>query len=123
MGFATAQKPLVAARSWLVVAKKGARSLQSSLYKKIYKQGIRFIGQTTFVTYIDQDYPTPQLGITVTRKYGNAVKRNRFKRLAREAFRHTNLPALAYNISPRGPYRPLTCHDVLEDLKQLADAL
>jgi ribonuclease P protein component len=34
----------------------------------------------------DQDMPT-RLGITVTRKVGNAVARNRIKRLVREVFR------------------------------------
>lgn len=29
----------------------------------------------------------PRLGITVTRKFGNAVLRNRFKRIVREIFR------------------------------------
>jgi ribonuclease P protein component len=39
-----------------------------------------------------RDDQPPRLGITVTRKFGDAVRRNRAKRLIREAFRHS--PAL-----------------------------
>lgn len=37
------------------------------------------------------DLPPTRLGITVTRKVGNAVTRNRIKRLVREAFRRNRV--------------------------------
>lgn len=48
--------------------------------------------------------PTAKLGITVTKKYGKAHERNRFKRLVRESFRLllSRIPAeLEIHIRPR----------------------
>lgn len=39
------------------------------------------------VAAVGGELPDTRLGVTVTRKVGNAVKRNRIKRLVREAFR------------------------------------
>ena len=54
------------------------------------------------------DVGHPRLGITVSRRVGNAVERNRWKRLIRESFRLTQhrLPALDLVCVARAPAPP-----------------
>ncbi len=76
---------------------------ENHLYSKAYTRGKKFVGRFT-VVYILPDYlskklekanPTKQrlnrIGITVTKKLGGAVERNRAKRIIREGYRLADL--------------------------------
>jgi ribonuclease P protein component len=66
---------------------KGDRLLQRSDFIRLSKDGKRFKNRH-FIAYVHKNHLNRcRLGITVTRKVGNATKRNRIKRLAREYFR------------------------------------
>ena len=71
---------------------------ENHLYLKAFRQGGRFVGKTVAV-YVLRDYAAKRLmlanpekkylnrlGLSVTKKVGGAVQRNRAKRLLREAY-------------------------------------
>jgi ribonuclease P protein component len=63
------------------------RIRKRSEYQVVYDRGQR-IPSTTFVLFVLRNgCGRPRLGITVTRRVGGAVQRNRAKRLVREIFR------------------------------------
>jgi ribonuclease P protein component len=71
------------------------------------------------------NFPVPRLGITVSRKYGNAVCRNRFKRLVREAFRahSSKFPKGALVHVCAKAEKPLEFNLVLQDFNHLITSL
>lgn len=56
-------------------------------YSRIYQNGIRLYSENFLVLLHPNDKEISRLGITAGKKIGNAVKRNRAKRLLREFFR------------------------------------
>ena len=66
---------------------KSNRILHRAEFREVYAKGRKF--QTKFFTafVLQNSLETVRLGITTTRKTGNAIKRNRARRLVREVFR------------------------------------
>ena len=78
---------------------KETASKENHLYLKAFRQGGRFVGKTVAV-YVLKDYAAKRLmlanpekkylnrlGLSVTKKVGGAVGRNRAKRIIRAAYR------------------------------------
>ncbi|NGX38734.1 MAG: Ribonuclease P protein component [Chlamydiae bacterium] len=66
---------------------KSARILKRGHFKALAQNRCRFVGDAIIINYRTGASKSPKLGLTVPRQFGNAVKRNRFKRLVREVFR------------------------------------
>lgn len=66
-------------------------------FELIYKTGFKRSGRVMTMFTRERDSGPTRLGIAATRKMGDAVERNRAKRLVRELFRH-NKPATATDV-------------------------
>ncbi len=83
---------------------KSARILKSSHYKYLCRNSNRLYGATLIIQFQKGRASSAKLGITVSKKFGKAHDRNRFKRIVRESFRElyaTLPPNLEMNISPQ----------------------
>ena len=58
-----------------------------------YERGSRLSSRLMTVFVLANNLPVARLGIAATRKFGNAVERNRAKRFVREVFRLNKPPA------------------------------
>lgn len=96
---------------------KKSRLRKPGDYQHLARIGRRFGGKSVSLTTAPSENNWPRLGITVTRKFGPAPVRNRFKRLCREAFR-TLAPTLSqdFHITPKKEAPLPTLASIQEDL-------
>ncbi|HET6422919.1 MAG TPA: ribonuclease P protein component [Planctomycetaceae bacterium] len=66
---------------------KAARLRTSSEFKNVYDRRCKASDGTLLVFVNSNALGRTRLGLSVSRRFGPAIKRNRFKRLVREAFR------------------------------------
>ena len=66
---------------------KSDRILKRDEFRRVYEQGRKLHGRYFTAFILPSQNGRPRIGITTTRKIGNAVERNRARRLLREAFR------------------------------------
>jgi ribonuclease P protein component len=92
-------------------------------YQRMTHGSQRFIGRWIIVDIKSSNYPSSRLGITVTRRFGKAHDRNRFKRITREAFR---LSQFSKNINilvrPRSYAHEATMGDVQAEILAFVQA-
>lgn len=88
-------------------------------YKRLHHPSHRQAGRCIYVDYRYNNEAITRLGITVTKKYGKAHDRNRFKRIVREAFRlcHAELVVgIDINVKPRPEAHAAKPIDISNDL-------
>ncbi len=73
------------------------RVRRRSEFERIYEHGARVRGRFMTVFVLENTLPVSRLGIAATRKLGDAVRRNRAKRLVRDVFRR-NKRGAGYDI-------------------------
>ncbi|GHT34430.1 ribonuclease P protein component [Planctomycetales bacterium] len=74
---------------------KSSRLLTTAEFQRVFGYRKSVADSLLIIYAAEQDLGQNRLGISVSRKVGNAVVRNRWKRLIREAYRTNLLPKTA----------------------------
>ena len=80
-------------------------------FDRVFREGRAFEFREISVRALPNGLPHPRLGLCVGKRHGNAVRRNRIKRLLREAYRlnrHELAVPCDLVIVPRASWRELT---------------
>ena len=97
---------------------KLTRLTDSPEFERVYKQGTAFRGRLFSVHAFPNEIGTPRLGLSVSKKVGNAVTRNAIRRRLREVFYSTigRIPgSLDLVVSARPPASEATFEDLSQE--------
>jgi ribonuclease P protein component len=94
--------------------------LKRAEYQRLSASGKKFHTSHFIVVWSEDGTGRARIGITASRKVGNAVSRNRVKRLVREYFRlnKQQFVAVDFNIIARRGSDSLTFHELSRELEK-----
>lgn len=101
---------------------KAARLRLDRDFQPVRRAGRRILGTQASLRVLSTDRGHARLGVATPRKYGGAVRRNRFRRLLREAFRGVaaELGSMDLLVEPRRDLREPTLGGLVADLRAAA---
>ncbi|MGB9667739.1 MAG: ribonuclease P protein component [Thermosulfidibacteraceae bacterium] len=87
-------------------------------FEAVYKEGKKKNGKFVVIYYLENELGYPRLGLSVSKKIGKAVTRNRWKRLIREIFRLNKhlFPSWDIVIAVKRGYKPPKYRELEEDI-------
>jgi ribonuclease P protein component len=101
---------------------RALRLCKKKQFDRAFKEGRPVRNRLFLLICAPNGLPHSRMGLMVGRKYGNAVKRNRLKRLCREAFRlhRRELPqGLDFVVLPKGQSSEYTLASVADSFQRL----
>jgi|SRR5690625_412878 len=107
----------------VIVMKKAFRIKDNVEFQNIFKKGKSFANRQLVIYYVKkhkQDHF--RIGLSVGKKIGNAVTRNRIKRYLRQSFHELNneiKPTLDIVIIARQPTKEMNFHEIKKSLIHL----
>ena len=105
---------------------KLTRLTDSPEFERVYRQGTAYRGRLFSVHAFPNEIGTPRLGLSVSRKVGNAVTRNAVRRRLREVFHSTlgRIPgSLDLVVSARPPASEATFEELSEEFLKALDKM
>jgi ribonuclease P protein component len=93
------------------------RLTDSPEFERVYRQGTAYRGKLFAVHAFPNEHGTPRLGLSVSRKVGNAVTRNVVRRRLREVFQSC-VSGLSENLDLVVSARPAAAEATFEELQE-----
>ena len=84
-------------------------------FERVYRQGTAYRGKLFSVHAFPNEHGTPRLGLSVSRKVGNAVTRNAVRRRLREVF-HSCISEISGSLDLVVSARPAAAQATFEEL-------
>ena len=93
------------------------RLTDSPEFERVYRQGTAYRGRLFSVHAFPNEHGIPRLGLSVSRKVGNAVVRNSVRRRLREVF-HSCIPEISGDLDLVVSARPAAADAGFEELRE-----